>query len=458
MATQTTNYHLSKPESTDPFGDFRQSYNDNLDIIDANLGGGGGSSSLAGLSDVDISAPADGQVLTYDNVNSKWVNANPSGGGDVVDVEVNGVSVVDGNKVAKIISYKEVTQAQYDALPSSKLTDGIAYFIKDGGGSGGSGSFLLIINAETGETVTATKGGTTLTATEVSTGIYEVEITSSGTWTISDGNNTATVDVGVYTATLSSIPEGSTVTPTDDVSIWLACGGRTENYTTVSEVLADSTCLLALLSDNNANDYLVRSTTWASTITADSSAMTYIGLDNYCANTLLADATWCNAICNSTYFESVLNVKVPTMTSNTTPEGVASAPVSNATAYRAFNGVNATAGSQSFQPITYAPTSVQYQFVSEVTIYKLMIWNQSDGNSGDITKTFKVEVSNGGNTWNDVTGVLTNTDLSLNGKSYYLINASRISGDYCRFTCIANVNTARYPVFASLQFYGRKDI
>ena len=43
MATQTTNYNLSKPDSTDPFSQFRQSYNDNMDIIDANLGGGGGS-------------------------------------------------------------------------------------------------------------------------------------------------------------------------------------------------------------------------------------------------------------------------------------------------------------------------------------------------------------------------------------------------------------------------------
>ena len=43
MATYTPNYNLEKPEASDPFGDFRESYNDNLDIIDANLGGGGGS-------------------------------------------------------------------------------------------------------------------------------------------------------------------------------------------------------------------------------------------------------------------------------------------------------------------------------------------------------------------------------------------------------------------------------
>jgi len=132
MATHTTNYNLTKPEASDPFADFRADYNDNLDIIDANLGGGGGSSSLAGLSDVNLTTPTDGQVLTYDGNSSEWVNANAGGGGgDVMDVEVNGVSVVDGNKVAKITSYKEVTQTQYDALPATKLTDGIAYFIKD---------------------------------------------------------------------------------------------------------------------------------------------------------------------------------------------------------------------------------------------------------------------------------------------------------------------------------------
>ena len=40
MATQTTNYGLTKPDSTDNFSAFRQLFNDNMDIIDANLGGG----------------------------------------------------------------------------------------------------------------------------------------------------------------------------------------------------------------------------------------------------------------------------------------------------------------------------------------------------------------------------------------------------------------------------------
>lgn len=42
--------------------------------------GGGGASSLDGLSDVTLTAPADGDVLTYDTGTSQWVNAAPSGG------------------------------------------------------------------------------------------------------------------------------------------------------------------------------------------------------------------------------------------------------------------------------------------------------------------------------------------------------------------------------------------
>jgi hypothetical protein len=44
----------------------------------------GGATSLSGLSDVDLTTPSDGQVLTYDNANSKWINANVPSGGTVL--------------------------------------------------------------------------------------------------------------------------------------------------------------------------------------------------------------------------------------------------------------------------------------------------------------------------------------------------------------------------------------
>ena len=75
MATYTPNYNLEKPESTDDFKDFRQSYNGNMDIIDQNLGGGGGGSA----SDV-----------TYDNTDSGLSATNVQDAIDEVVTEVSG--------------------------------------------------------------------------------------------------------------------------------------------------------------------------------------------------------------------------------------------------------------------------------------------------------------------------------------------------------------------------------
>lgn len=131
-------------------------------------GPSGGSSTFAGLEDVNLSNLQNGQVPKYNSTTHKWENANESGGGGTVtdvevdgvsvvnpqtgvaeiemptpptipieDVEVNGESVVNAQKVAEIKSYKEVTQAEYNALPDSKLNDGILYAIKDSAGADG---------------------------------------------------------------------------------------------------------------------------------------------------------------------------------------------------------------------------------------------------------------------------------------------------------------------------------
>lgn len=48
-------------------------------------GGGGGSGALNDLTDVTISSPTNGQILQYNNTNSKWVNANlPQGGHTII--------------------------------------------------------------------------------------------------------------------------------------------------------------------------------------------------------------------------------------------------------------------------------------------------------------------------------------------------------------------------------------
>lgn len=149
MGTYTPNLNLYKPDASDPFGEFREKFNDNMDILD---NGGGGGSGGHTIYDPNGNALAQENGLQFtgnvsvsdDSGNGRTVVDILGGGGDVMDVEVNGTSVVDPiTKVAEITSYKEVTQAEYDALPASKLSDDIAYFIKD---SGGGVDFLEVVN------------------------------------------------------------------------------------------------------------------------------------------------------------------------------------------------------------------------------------------------------------------------------------------------------------------------
>lgn len=142
MASYTPNLNLYKPDSTDDFGNFRAEFNSNMDKIDQGGGGGGDSVTWTQIQQTGT------KIAEIDiNGTSQDVYAPQGGGsGDVMDVEVNGTSVVDPiTKVAEITSYEEVTQSEYDDLPSSKLTDGIAYFIKDAGG-GGDIDFLVVID------------------------------------------------------------------------------------------------------------------------------------------------------------------------------------------------------------------------------------------------------------------------------------------------------------------------
>lgn len=81
-------------------------------------GGGGGSSTLAGLDDVNISSPTDGQALVYDNATQKWVNG-AGGGGSSTFAGLNDVNV-QGVQNGDIARYNSTTQKWTD---SSDLTD-----------------------------------------------------------------------------------------------------------------------------------------------------------------------------------------------------------------------------------------------------------------------------------------------------------------------------------------------
>ena len=80
MATRTTNFGLYKPDPSDDFENFQAEHNANMEIIDRNLGGGGGSGGHTIVDENGANLPSesklqftDGLQAVDDNVNGKTV-------------------------------------------------------------------------------------------------------------------------------------------------------------------------------------------------------------------------------------------------------------------------------------------------------------------------------------------------------------------------------------------------
>lgn len=151
------------------------------------------------------------------------------------------------------------------------------------------------------------------------------------------------------------IPNGSTVTPVDDYTIWLACAEISNTYGSLAAVIADSTAKSTLCNNKNALRYMVRS---MSTIIP----------------AVFANAGWVTALGVSTYA-----TVVPIMTSDTAPSGTASASSvysAGAEAFRAFMRDAA----QYWAPTNYEALNsrISYEFPQNVYIYKVVYTNYSN--------------------------------------------------------------------------------
>lgn len=311
-----------------------------------------------------------------------------------------------------------------------------------------------------GSTITCAKTSiSTISKTAASTLTFRVpdigEYTISGSVGGQTYTTTATVTaLGTPVSTsLQTLPEGSTVLPTDDIQTWLNCAGiyNKTSYTTLADVLGDATTLLALMSDNNAVDYLVRSTTWATDVCADSTAMTDIGANNYCADTLLDDADWLDAICNSTYIDSVLNVKIPTL-SAASPSVTTSGDQSDYEGYKAFNNQFVAVDSTNHGWLASGSgvgAYIRYMFDAAISIKKAYFAYGRYNN--DVTLEFSG--SNDGTTW---TPIQSNIELTNANKtrSYSFLNST----PYTRYQAYVTAGNIYYGYGLKIQLYGREDV
>ena len=243
------------------------------------------------------------------------------------------------------------------------------------------------------------------------------------------------------------IPDGKTFTPTDSVQILLLCAGITDkSYTTISQLLADATSLASVIANNNAADYLVRSTTFASDVTADSGAMTLIGANDYCTDELLSDATWLQAICDSTYFESVLNVKIPVLSSDDDGSGyiVSTNSKFNNTvyAYGACDGDDST----NWHSASGSNQYWQIYFPFETRIVRYDWKGQIGYSANDRNLNGVIQGSINGQDWTNIT----NADCTI-VKDGHINFMNTEKYDYYRLT----KTNSGYFVQTEIQLYGR---
>lgn len=465
-----------------------------------------------------------------------------------------------------------------------------------------------------GSTITCTKGGMSCTG-KAAASTVTFRVPETGTWEIAGeiSGDTYTVDAVVsslsttVTVDLETLPDGSTVLPTDDIQTWLKCAGINDktSYTTLADVLGDATTLLALMSDNNAVDYLVRSKSWTGKglvpvmtdathpsgeasasgqystnyawkafdgddatawyITAaegqlyyefpsavkvtgayvkwestsstdfnsitfkgydgsqwvelgsvsdthasatgtfearvtfnnnnsytkyglfgttvsghylghvvtlqyydkpmvevgipdDSTAMTDIGANNYCADALLADSDWCEAIVNSEYIESVLNVKVPTLSGD---DGNVLATSYHGSEYPwyAFDNSDNT----DFYNGLNNPTGIGYHFVNQIKVYGVKLLGAlPTGTSKPYTiqlqsssDDFASDENNVGSSW-DITVASTSKESFTHAFNH---NSSKQNAWRIKVENTYSVTSQQYSIMMyTLQFYGREDV
>ena len=134
-------------------------------------------------------------------------------------------------------------------------------------------------------------------ATLDSTGSLEVEVTPKSKYRVTSNDadlSKRSQDIEVGTGDLVNVELsyrkyiGKDVLPVDDVPTWLACNptAGSYKYTTMEQVLNDSACLIALLSNQNSLDYLMRSPVLFGGLVDNQAACLQFSSMTICNNTL----------------------------------------------------------------------------------------------------------------------------------------------------------------------------
>ena len=278
---------------------------------------------------------------------------------------------------------------------------------------------------------------------------YEFEINSS--------LQLASID-GISVATSTDDQSTSNSNIYDEWTTWLSLAGisNPEQYNDTN-VVENETLMNKLLNNDNAVAYMLKSKYFIMpAICSSETALNYILNNTSVRNKVILNNEWLNKIIQSgniSKFDSVATT-VPTMTSYTSPSGNV---IYSGSIYSSRYAWNAFRPSELMELTGLSTTDemyVGYVFPQVNHLYKVTLTNRNDDYVASTQYyQFKVQGSNDGLIWTDLSDTLTNGQVAGGTSAYYLF----YNGHYQQYRLI-NVNSRVYNGVprigaAQIQFY-----
>ena len=183
--------------------------------------------------------------------------------------------------------------------------------------------------------------------------------------------------------------------------------GDSSNLEALLQNPNSSTPLWLIVWDQTAMNAVINSQTAMNAVANSQTAMNAVINSQTAMNAVINSQTALNAIRNNatawnTFINRTINVKeVPTMTSNTTPEGVASASSIHSSGYDAFKAFDKNTSTYWVAGGT-VPQWIQYQFVSPVFVHTVVITGYSSAGNGYNPTSITIQASQDGSTVIDI--------------------------------------------------------
>lgn len=352
-----------------------------------------------------------------------------------------------------------------DIMVDEDSSTTIKEYIENNGG----GSLVRVYSAQEnfGETITFEIGGITQSATiPIATpNMVSFSTPELGEATITNTTSGIAKSINIDTYSLYNVDMTNTGFNYNE---WLSEGGITKSFSSLDEVLADEPTIRILMTKHASVDYLagiVEPNADVTTIVNNDICAKWINLRDYALDTLYANPVLKAEMDTADkYFygewveiDGVWQPKgnVPIMTSDTAPYGEA-IQISNygdSYAWKAFNENNSNfweSGAMSGDNRAW----LGYKFVNPICV-KMVTMASSSTDVQHFPKKYKVQGSNDGSAWEDISPELTNENNTPNVKHTNTFDNDKYYS-HIRVIDVETFGTHQFLQMNYLQFYGRE--